>query len=153
MVGLIDPSTGQVYDGFAVPRREPHPYAEQGFVKMVQPQLRAMACDPDLGGEALKVFMMIVSQLAFGGVTAINQAALARDLGIARPSVVRAVRLLIDKGVLLRDDMAGPGRPRGFALNPMYGYKGNAKDLKAAQQKHLRLVHVSAVPEGDPISA
>jgi len=153
MVGLIDPSTGQTYDGFAIPRREPHPYAEQGFVKMVQPMLRALACDPDLGAEAHRVFHLVLSQLSFGGVTPVNQTALAKDLGIARPSVARAIRLLVDKGILLKSDAAGAGRPCAYALNPMYGYKGTAKDLKAAQQKHLRLVHVSAVPEGGPISA
>lgn len=153
MVGLIDPSTGQVYDGFAVARREAHPYAEQGYVKMVQPMLRALACDPDIGAEAHRVFHLVLSQITFGGVTVINQTALSKDLKIARQSVTRALKLLVDKGVLLRDDTAGPGRPRGFALNPMYGYKGSGKDLKVAQQKHLRLVHVSAVPEGGPISA
>jgi DNA-binding transcriptional ArsR family regulator len=87
--------------------------------------LLALAQDPDLKGEALKVLLYLAARLDFDNWIQVAQTEIAEALGMRKPHVSRAIKLLESKGIVIR----GPkvGQSYSWRLNPKYGYKGNPR--------------------------
>ncbi|WP_207456491.1 helix-turn-helix domain-containing protein [Azospirillum sp. SYSU D00513] len=76
---------------------------------------RAVSTDRDITLEALRVFTYLSRRLQYDHPVPVLQSELADALGMQRPNVNRAIKLLETKRILLRD--AKHGRAVTFRLN------------------------------------
>ncbi|WP_247891465.1 MarR family transcriptional regulator [Azospirillum argentinense] len=77
---------------------------------------RTVSTDRDITLEALRVFTYLSRRLHFDRPVPVLQSELADALGMQRPNVNRAIKLLETKQILLRDSKLG--RAITFRLNP-----------------------------------
>lgn len=72
-----------------------------------------------------QVFLYLCSRLDFENFIQVPQAEIVEVLKMDKANVSKAVKMLVEKGILIR----GPkvGHSYAFRLNPNYGYKGNPK--------------------------
>lgn len=138
-VGGVDLDTGEVFQGVPVwvgPKIR-SPYGRR-FYMSSQDALEALAKDPDMTGQAYRVFLYLCSRLDFENFIQVPQTEIAEELDIGRNRVSEAVALLERKHILLR----GPkvGRASVFRLNPDFGWKGKVSNLNAARAERLKLV-------------
>lgn len=145
--GTIDLDTGEVFEeGVAVWVGKKVRVTERFFM-VFQDALESLAVDRELTEEPRRVLLFMFSRLDFENFIQLEQAEISSKLGIARPNVSRAIKLLVDKKILFR----GPkiGRSSSFRLNPHYGWKGKVSSLREAQRNHLELISSkSDNPEG-----
>lgn len=80
---------------------------------------RVVSIDRDITLEALRVFTYLSRKLYFDRPEPVLQSELAVELGMQRPNVNRAIKLLETKHILLRE--AKCGRAIAFRLNPQAG--------------------------------
>jgi DNA-binding transcriptional ArsR family regulator len=81
----------------------------------------------DLGKESWLVFMMLCASLDLReNKVVVNQAGLGRQIGLSRQHVQRAIKQLMEVGLILE----GPKekRSRTYSLNPDVVFRGSAKD-------------------------
>jgi DNA-binding MarR family transcriptional regulator len=76
---------------------------------------RAVSTDRDITLEALRVFTYLSRRLHFDRSVPVLQSELAQALGMQRPNVNRAIKLLEHKRILVRE--AKLGRAITFRLN------------------------------------
>ncbi|MGQ9365070.1 MarR family transcriptional regulator [Azospirillum sp. ST 5-10] len=80
---------------------------------------RAVSTDREITLEALRVFTYLSRRLHFDRSVPVLQSELADALGMQRPNVNRAIKLLENKQILLRESKLG--RAITFRLNPEIG--------------------------------
>ena len=80
---------------------------------------RAVSTDREITLEALRVFTYLSRHLFFDHPVPVLQSELAEALGMQRPNVNRAIKLLENKQILLRHSKLG--RAITFRLNPEAG--------------------------------
>lgn len=86
-----------------------------------QDSLANIAEDKEITGETLRVYMLALSELEFENYITIKQVAIAEKLGMQKTNVSRAMKQLVDKGIILK---VKEGTTTGYKLNPHYGWKG-----------------------------
>jgi hypothetical protein len=146
----IDLSTGEIVEGFVayVAPRLRNGFSD-GWVAMAQNPAMSLARS-DLGADDYRVLFGLIARLDYENLLVLNQADLARAIGMQRQHVQRAIKRLIGIGVLLQ----GPkiGISRSYRLNPEFGWKGKAKAHQAAldEQRNQRMKNagISAVIDG-----
>ena len=84
-----------------------------------------IAADKEMTMEPYRVLLYLMSRLDFDNFIYVTQAEIAAFLGMKKPNVSRAMKLLERKELILR----GPklGHSHAWRLNPDYGYKGDPK--------------------------
>jgi DNA-binding MarR family transcriptional regulator len=91
--------------------------ASQGVAMIQEDRLvKAVSVDREITLEALRVFTYLSRRLHFDRPEPVLQSELAEVLGMQRPNVNRAIKLLETKRILLRE--AKCGRAITFRLNP-----------------------------------
>ena len=138
-VGGINLDTGELLEGVPVwvGRKIRSPYGQRWYMTS-QDALELIAKDPELTGQALRVFLYLCSRLDFENYIQVPQVEIAEELSIGRNRVSEAVALLEAKQILLR----GPkvGRASVFRLNPNFGWKGKVATLQKARDQRLKVV-------------
>jgi phage regulator Rha-like protein len=93
-----------------------------------QEGFREIARKETLGTEAMKVFLFILGSLEYSNQVMVRQVDIARELGMKKQNVYRAIKTLIKEEVLVIEDpifkRKGPLR-----LNHKYAWKGKLKQL------------------------
>lgn len=97
-----------------------------------QDAAKAIAMSPDLGGEALRVWLYIVGSVGYQNVLALSHGALARELGMQRPNVTRAIKKLLDAEILVEHGRFG--RITTYTLSSKVGWRGSVKQLAKHRQ-------------------
>jgi hypothetical protein len=144
-VGQVDLVTGEIFEGAALavifPKRKNG--FQNGWVAVAQNPMLEIA-KANLGGEANRVLFYVLAKLDFENWINLNQSACADEISIKRPNFARALRKLLDIGVVL----PGPkvGRNATFRLNPDYGWKGSAKGHHDALSARMKARGMSVVP-------
>ena len=132
--GFIDTYTGEFYDGITViVGKKRNPYTK-GWVMNSQEALEIVAKDRGLRGETVfRVLLFICARLDFENWVQVTLKEIGDELGIHKPDVSKAIKLLEEKEIILR----GPkfGRSYAFRLNPYYGWKGKVTNLEDYRQK------------------
>jgi hypothetical protein len=127
----VNMSTGEVIDNedgfFAyVPRKSAlSRLYPKGFYAMAQDPLIMLAQDDDLTGEIYKVLLYLCGKLNYDNEILVPQTEIAQALKIRPPHISRAIKLLCDKGIILKGHKAG--NSWSYRLNPTYGYKGDPR--------------------------
>lgn len=127
-------SGDRVYAVFEV-RRD---YITEGYFCMFQEAARVIAKDKDLTGEDHRVLRYLESILDIKNYISLSQTDIAMDLEIKQPNINRAIKNLLEKGIIIK----GPkvGKSWTYILNANYAYKGRLKFLKQERKEHLKLI-------------
>lgn len=128
----INESTGEIMDGVAVwvgPKVK-SPYGK-GWYMQSQDAVLALAQDKELAGRPTRVLLYLLSRLDFENFIHLPQVEIAQALDLRAPHVNTALKLLEEKGILIR----GPkvGRSFGWRLNPNFGWKGKVRHLHSVR--------------------
>lgn len=117
----IDANTGEELRGTLVWVEDKPKYMGQ-FVKTYQNGLIALATYR-LTGETYSVLLYLMGKLSFDNWINITHVEIGKELELARPSVSRAMKVLVEKQIILE----GPkkGRCHTYRLNYAVGYKGD----------------------------
>lgn len=132
----VDERTGEIMDGVAVwvgPKIK-SPYGRSWFMQS-QDAILTLAQDKELAGRPTRVLLYLLARLDFENFIHVPQVEIGQALELRAPHVSTAVRLLEDKGILIR----GPkvGRSFGWRLNPNFGWKGKVRHLRDARRTPL----------------
>jgi DNA-binding MarR family transcriptional regulator len=146
-LSMIDLTTGELV-GEGVPVwfgvRHKSPYAD-GWVAMNQHFLREFAARKDVTGEVFRVFLYLDARLNFRNLIQIPQTEIAKELGIRKQHVNRAIRKLENLGIILRDPNAA--HISAWRLNPNAGWKGKVKELRPAIERHAHSIKMETEQE------
>jgi hypothetical protein len=123
----VDADTGERLDGVMVlvggkKSAFTRLYGRRWFAVSQEP-MAMLAADKDMTMEPYRVLLYLMSRLDFDNFIYVTQTEIADFLGMKKPHVSRAIKLLERKELILR----GPklGHSHAWRLNPDYGFKGN----------------------------
>lgn len=125
---LVDKNTGEyVSDQKGTFLYIPHKLKIRDFVMVFQVAFKELAKDRDLRGVHGSVLNYLLSILDFENDLKITQIEVARDLDIGKDQVSKAIKVLLDKKILIK----GPklGCSWSYRLNHKYAWKGKVKNL------------------------
>ena len=129
----IDMETGELIDGVPVYIASKVKLREGWFMGF-QEAFVALAKDREITMDSRRVLDYLMGNLGFENYVALPQRQIAEDLAMQKPHVSRAIKLLVDKGILIE----GPklGRTHTYRLSNLFGWKGSVKNLtKTRNQK------------------
>jgi DNA-binding transcriptional regulator YhcF (GntR family) len=155
----VDAETGELEQGFVAyiaPKRQ-NGFSKEGWIAMAQGMAMVnLAKSAKMDGEALRVFLVLCSHLEYENFILTPQTEMAEKIGMAKSHFNRALKKLLDEGVVER----GPkiGRMVSLKFNPEYAWKGSAKghqealkDRSAALQERMNAAGISVIEGGrDP---
>lgn len=144
-IGTVDLDTGEILEGTValLGQRIKSPYSG-GFFMSNQLALLELAKDKDLGNEALRVLIYLCGRLDFENYIQLEQKEIAEDLGILKPNVSRAMKLLENKQIIVRGPRAG--KSYVWHLNPNFGWKGKVKNF-AEEKLRFQLLKQTEEPK------
>lgn len=144
LVGGYDRATGETLDAVPVLFARRQRWEEESFIVFLK-AAEALAIDRDLGAEALRVGLYLIGHAGYENWVHVRQTVVAEALGMKQPSVARALKRLVDRGVLVQG--AKMGRSYTYRLNSKIGWRGRVESLKkhresedGRKEPHLRLV-------------
>jgi hypothetical protein len=127
-LGQVDLETGELLKGVTVwVKIKRSPYVN-GFLMANQEALLTLAQDKEITGECYRVLFVLLIELDYENYIYIPQKEIGKKLGIRPQNVHRAVKVLLQKGILLRNE-------RGYRLNHNYGWKGNVRKLELVKNR------------------
>lgn len=132
----VDLETGEELGGFVAVIRPRQKSSFHRHFTMNQDALKILA--KELTGEQFKVLMIMLTELDYENFMQVAQADIAETLGMQKTHVSRAVRALLDIGVIFE----GPkiGRSKSYRLNPQFGWKGTVTNHKKALKNGLSVI-------------
>lgn len=132
----IDESTGEVVGGFVAVIRPKQKSSFERHFTMNQDALSILA--KELNGEELRVLLILLGSLDYENYIQIPQMDIVEALGMQKPNVSRAIKKLLEIGVIL----IGPkiGRSHSYRLNPKFGWKGTVTNHKRALKNGLCVI-------------
>ncbi len=125
--------TGETKEGFFVYIAYPKQKIKGNRWYMTfQDSLAVIAEDKEITGQTLRVWMILLSELQFENYITIKQKEIASRLDMYQPHVSKAIKLLVDKGIILK---VKEGTTTGYKLNPTYGWKGKVENMEKAKAR------------------
>ncbi|WP_270371253.1 helix-turn-helix transcriptional regulator [Escherichia coli] len=96
----------------------------------------------ELNHDQMRVLMALLAELDYENYIQVAQIDIAEALTMQKTNVSRAVKNLIDFGIILE----GPkiGRSKTYRLNPQFGWKGTVSNHKKALNAPYRPCHAIA---------
>lgn len=91
---------------------------ERGFERLAE---------EDLTGEALRVLMYTFANLDYENYVRVSQSEISEKLKLRKQNVSRAIRVLVEKQILLEGDREG--KFKTYRLNSFYGWKGKVRNM------------------------
>jgi hypothetical protein len=142
----VDMDSGELLEGFvAVVQPKRRNGFRKGWLAMAQDALSLLAT-ADLTGRDYKVLMALLARLDFDNLIQVNQAEVAREIGIRRSHFSESVGKLIDLGALIEGPRVGVHKT--YRLNPRFGWKGSASSHQKALKERMKASRIEGVIEG-----
>ena len=90
----------------------------------------------ELNHDQMRVLMALLAELDYENYIQVAQMDIAEALTMQKTNVSRAVKNLIDFGIILE----GPkiGRSKTYRLNPQFGWKGTVSNHKSTEKRPQR---------------
>ena len=145
--GLVDRDTGEVMpDGVAmfIPAKRVNGFKD-GWLAMSQNALFQLA-QSKLSGNDYKILFYLLSKLDFENYIHVSQAQMSKDLSILPPHITRSINSLIDTGAVIKGPKIGRGNT--YILNPNFGWKGSARNHRAALEERMKKLNMSVIEGG-----
>lgn len=118
----MDKETGEMFTPILVSGRKTiTKLYGQNFFLCNQTILELIENDRELTHQPIRVLIHLLRKMDFGNYIDIHQETVAKSLKISPSNVSKVIKLLVEKGILIRD----PNIRQRFRLNPNYGFKGN----------------------------
>ncbi|EFU2277110.1 helix-turn-helix domain-containing protein [Salmonella enterica] len=135
-VTQVDLETGEDLGGFVAVIRPKQKSSFERHFTMNQAALKIIATE--LNHEQTKVLMMLLADLDYENYIQVAQIDIAESLGMKKSNVSKAVKNLIEFGIILE----GPkiGRSKTYRLNPQFGWKGTVSNHKKALRNGLSVI-------------
>jgi len=135
-VTQVDLDTGEDLGGFVAVIRPKQKSAFERHFTMNQSALHSIA--NELNHDQMRVLMALLAELDYENYIQVAQIEIAEALKMQKSHVSRAVKNLIDFGVILE----GPkiGRSKTYRLNPQFGWKGTAVNHKRALKNGMSVI-------------
>lgn len=135
-VTQVDLETGEDLGGFVAVIRPKQKSSFERHFTMNQAALKIIATE--LNHEQTKVLMMILADLDYENYIQVAQIDIAESLVMKKSAVSRAIRHLLEFGIILE----GPkiGRSKTYRLNPQFGWKGTVSNHKKALKNGLSVI-------------
>lgn len=132
---VVDTESGEIIPSILLHRPK---WKGEKFLMIFQDAFAYIAKDKTLTLETKNVLLYLLSRLDFENFVLVPHVEIAQELGMKRPNVSRAVKVLVEKNIIVE----GPkvNRSRGFRLNHRFGWKGtlsNLRLLRQAEEKEL----------------
>lgn len=132
-LGQVDLETGEIMRGVVIwVGVKSSPFGKRWFMAN-QEALIAIAQDKELTTQAYRVLMMLLGKLDFENWIHVPHKEIAETLHMRASNVSRAIKLLEQKGILLRSPKGK--RLYGYRLNPYYGWKGKVRRLELVKSQ------------------
>ena len=124
--GTINLETGEIIEGVPVYVKAKVKWHED-WLMIMQEALGTLAQDKSFTWEMWRVWSYMISKLGFENWIIVPQKEIAESLNMQKTHVSRAVKSLLDKGMILK----GPkvGRTNAYKLNSNYAWKGTINNL------------------------
>jgi biotin operon repressor len=126
-LGQVDLKTGELLKVAVWVKIKHSPYVN-GFFMANQEALLTLAQDKEITGECYRVLFVLLTELDYENYIYIPQKEIGKKLGIRPQNVHRAVKVLLQKGILLSNE-------RGYRLNHNYGWKGSVRKLELIKNR------------------
>ncbi|WP_225382647.1 helix-turn-helix domain-containing protein, partial [Escherichia coli] len=132
----VDLETGEDLGGFVAVIRPKQKSSFERHFTMNQAALKIIATE--LNHEQTKVLMMLLADLDYENYIQVAQIDIAESLVMKKSAVSRAIRHLLEFGIILE----GPkiGRSKTYRLNPQFGWKGTVSNHKKALKNGLSVI-------------
>jgi hypothetical protein len=134
VVGYVDTLTGEKLGLPAFKRAQRSPYGK--WVMNNQEAAIFIAKDKEIKGETHRVLWFIIGILDFENWIDISMTKIAKELGIYKQDVSKAIKVLEDKEIIIRGEKIG--RCYKFRLNPEFGWKGNVVYLDEYREEEWK---------------
>jgi len=132
-VQTVNQKTGEKKEGYFVYIAYPKPkIVGNRWIMTFQDSLKMIATDDDMTGQTLRVLVFLMSTLEFENYITIKQITIADELKIDKTNVSKAMRLLVDKGIILK---VKEGTTTAYKLNPEYGWKGTVSNREIERKR------------------
>ena len=148
-LGSIDLDTGEVFEEGVPVWVKAKVKWNEGFVMTFQEAIVKVAEDKDMTHQMTRVWLIMLGKISFENWVTVPQVEIASSLGMKKSDVSRAIRRLIEKGLILR----GPkiGRTSAYKLNSHYAWKGKLKGLKEERLGQLKDFYSEAAKRNSQI--
>jgi len=136
-VTQIDLDTGEDLGGFVAVIRPKSKSSFQRHFTMNQAALLTIA--NELNHDQMRVLMALLADLDYENYIQVAQVDIAEALNMQKTHVSRAVKNLLDFGIVIE----GPkiGRSKTYRLNPQFGWKGTVTNHKKALKHGMTLIN------------
>ena len=133
--GTINLKTGEIIEGVPVYVKAKVKWHED-WLMVMQEALGALAQDRSFTWEMWRVWSYMISKLGFENWIIVPQKEIAESLDMQKTHVSRAVKSLLDKGMILK----GPkvGRTNAYKLNSNYAWKGTINNLSKERMGEVK---------------
>lgn len=131
----VDALTGEILEGAVLAIQRPkqtNGFQKGKWVAMEQTAQETLATNPRLTLQAHRVLAMLIAHADYGNWLPINQAATARNMNMQPTHFSRALRILVEEGIVLKGPGPDCGMRQHYRLNPEFGWKGSAKSHREA---------------------
>ncbi|HAZ7408665.1 TPA: hypothetical protein J7712_004463 [Escherichia coli] len=135
-VTQVDLETGEDLGGFVAVVRPKQKSSFQRHFTMNQAALITIA--NELNHNQMRVLMALLAELDYENYIQVAQIDIAEALRMQKTNVSRAIKNLIEFGIILE----GPkiGRSKTYRLNPQFGWKGTVSNHKKALSNGLSVI-------------
>jgi hypothetical protein len=113
------------------------------WVSMFLDSLEVIAIDKGLSGYDMRVFLLLLSQLAFENYVTVPQSKIAKKLGIDKADVSRSMAKLVEKDIIFEGDKLG--NIKTYRLNPNIGWRGDVVKFEQERKSYPDLADLKRV--------
>jgi DNA-binding transcriptional ArsR family regulator len=104
----------------------------KNFSMLYQLASEEIAKDKNMGGPACRVLFFLLGRMDYEGSVQMSQGDIGKIIGMQQSSVARAIKVLIEAGVIRVEGK--PGQTATYTLNPHYGSRGKASNVIQMQR-------------------
>ena len=143
---VMDPDTGEISDRVfvAVEARKERSQFGTRWYSMSQDQSLAIARrGHELGLDGFRVMHYMASLLDYENAIVVSQADIAATLGMKRPNVSRAIKRLVEFGVIEKG--ATVAGMCSYRLSPEVGWKGKASNHRRILAERMKAARLRVV--------
>ncbi|ATI93582.1 hypothetical protein H0K13_004467 [Salmonella enterica] len=136
-VTQVDLDTGEDLGGFVAVIQPKQKSSFERHFMMNQAALLSIA--NDLNHDQTRVLMALLADLDYENYIQVAQVDISNALNMQKTNVSRAVKNLIEFGIIIEGPKIGRGKT--YRLNPQFGWKGTVKNHKKAIKNGLSVIN------------
>lgn len=126
--------TGEMLEGVPMYVAPKIRWKENWFM-IFQDALGDIAKDREMTGVIFRVWFCMMSKLGFENYILVQQSDIAKELGLHRQAVHRAMKVIIDKKLIIEGPKAGS--MHSYRLNSSVGWRGKITNLSLRRYQEM----------------